>query len=214
MENISDFDVNAAFRLWVERLGQSPQFRNENLQELESHVRDSVSVLQSKGLSAEEAFLIGIRRVGSGAALEAEFAKENGGRGWHHMLKRVWNRFANRLIHLAVLLYFTAGCWFMWGVLKVGQMAANLEARAHASHVTPPAFTRLWLGLMPYWYIPPALALLYCGLVWTTKAGTRRSWFGFFAILTAMLFLLVLPVLIAAALPVIDFLNSQVVMQN
>ncbi len=208
MENISDFDLNTALRLWLERFGQSPQFRSENLQELESHVRDSVGMLQSRGLSAEEAFLIGIRRVGSTAALEPEFARENGGRGWRHFLRTRWNLYLNRLIHLLVLLYFTIGCWFLWGVLEVSKMITIPNARLHPPRPAP-GFTQLWFGLMPYWYIPPILALLYCGLVWTRKAGVRHSWFGFFAITTAVLFLLALPVLIAAALPVIDLLNSQ-----
>src|SRR5215471_903874 len=67
-----EFNLNDAFRLWREQLSQSPHFRPENLDELESHLRDSVTVLQSKGLSADEAFLIGTRRVGKDAALEEQ----------------------------------------------------------------------------------------------------------------------------------------------
>src|SRR5206468_12097440 len=52
-----EFDLNAALRQWRESLGQSPHVRPENLDELESHLRDSVASLQTKGLAADEAFL-------------------------------------------------------------------------------------------------------------------------------------------------------------
>jgi hypothetical protein len=79
MNNESAFDVNLAVRHWRENLGQSPAFRRENLDELELHLRDSVTTLQTRGLSAQEAFVIAAGRIGSGGALGAEFAKVNGG---------------------------------------------------------------------------------------------------------------------------------------
>jgi hypothetical protein len=82
MENQTSFDLNAAMHRWRESLGQSPEFRIENIDELESHVQDSISDLQGRGLSAEEAFVIATRRVGSGAALAAEFAQVNGQALW------------------------------------------------------------------------------------------------------------------------------------
>ncbi len=198
METSIEFNLNAALRLWRERLAQSPHFRVENLDELESHLRDSVTVLPSKGLSDDEAFLIGTRRVGNEAALEPEFARENGGRGWWHSLRRMAYRHGHKVIHGLVLLYFAVGCWFLWGTLRVAQLV--LHARP------APAFTQLFLNLMSYWYVPPVAAALYCGFVWTRK-GRRSGWFGFFAFATAALLLMALPTLIAAALPVIDLLN-------
>src|SRR5256885_471845 len=77
MENISEFDLNIALRQWLDRFGQSPQVKAENLNELESHLRDSVVQLQCKGLSSEESFLVATHRVGSPEKLEPEFAKVN-----------------------------------------------------------------------------------------------------------------------------------------
>ena len=204
MENISQFDLNQALQQWLAGLGQSPHFRTENLSELESHVRDSVVALQSKGLSPDEAFLIGTRRVGSPAVLEAEFSKENGGQGWRSKLKRNLYLYLNRIIHVFVLLYFTLGCWLLWGTLRVGQLITF-----RLQDPPPPAFSRLFFGLMPFWYVPPALAALYCGFVWVRRTGERNVWFGFFAVTTAGLLLLAFPTLIAAGLPIIDFLNRQ-----
>jgi hypothetical protein len=205
MNASAEFDLIAAIHDWRLNLSQSPQFRPENLNELESHLRDSVASLQSKGLSAEESFLIGARRVGSASALEREFAAENGGRGWRNVLRRLSYRYLNKVVHALVLLYFTTGCFLLWGVLQVGRMAASVNARV--THGAQPGFTQLGLGLMPYWWVPPALALLYCGFVWTRPACGRSTWFGFFAIATAALLLLALPALVAAGLPLIDYLN-------
>jgi hypothetical protein len=211
METAIEFDLNMALRLWREQLSQSPQFRAENLDELESHLRDSMASLQTKGLSAEESFLIGARRVGSAAALEREFAGENGGRGWRHFLQRFSYKYLNKVVHGLVLLYFATGCWFLWGVLMVPRMMAVSLARLHHDDGrTLPLFTELLIGLAYYWYVPPLLALIYCWSVWSGKARGRSTWFGFFAVTTAVLFLLALPVLIAAALPVIEYMNIQV----
>lgn len=205
------FDLNLAFRNWRESLQQSPHFRAENLDELESHVRDSVSVLQSHGLTADEAFMIGIRRVGTAAALEDQFAAENGARGWRESWQRFHHKYANKVLHGVVLGYFTFGCWLLWGCLKVSQFILPLSARVDKiSGVGPtgtPAFTLLFWDMMPFWYIPPVLAATYCGMVWTRKMDKRHSWLTFFSTLTGVLFLLLIPTLIASELPFINFLN-------
>src|SRR5262245_1329996 len=155
-----EFDLNDAFRLWREQLSQSPHFRPENLDELESHLRDSVSVLQSKGLSADEAFMIGTHRVGKEAALEEQFAAENGGRGWRDVLWRLIHRYGNKAIHLLIVLYFTVGCFFLWAWGQVGRM---IPIRSLDPGRALPAFTQLILDLSRYWYVLPALSAVYCG---------------------------------------------------
>ena len=82
MENETSFDLNDAIRRWRLELAKSASFRAEDLEELESHLRDSESSLRSQGLTGEEAFLIAVRRVGSRDALAAEFATINGPSVW------------------------------------------------------------------------------------------------------------------------------------
>jgi hypothetical protein len=77
MEHPTEFDLNATIGRWRNQLAQSPALRAEDVAELESHVRDATATLANRGLSEEEAWLIATRRVGGGAALEAEFAKVN-----------------------------------------------------------------------------------------------------------------------------------------
>jgi hypothetical protein len=203
-----EFDLNAAFHLWREQLSQSPQFRQENLDELESHLRDSVGVLQSKGLSADEAFLIGTRRVGKDAALEREFASENGGRGFRNFLHRMAYRYWDKFVHGLVLVYFAAGCWLLWGTMRIAQMLIAVLAHRVGHALDLPRFTTLFLGLTSCWYVLPLVALVYCVYMWTRKPTGRPRWFGFFAATTALLVLLALPTLIAASLPLIDQLNK------
>lgn len=48
---------------------------SENLNELESHLRDSIATLQTRGLSAEEGFLIATRRLGQGQEIIEKLAR-------------------------------------------------------------------------------------------------------------------------------------------
>jgi hypothetical protein len=191
METTTSFNLNIALQHWLERLGQSPQVKAENLKELEFHVRDSVGKLQSKGLSSEESFLIATHRVGTPAQLEPEFAKIN---------RSPWNA----IIHGVILLFFSVACWFLWAITRVTYMMA--PASAKRGEVLP-GFTQLVIDCGPWLVIPPLLALSYCVYVWMQKSHRRNSWTGFFAVTMAVLFLLAMPILIAALLPLIAFTN-------
>jgi hypothetical protein len=86
MENKTSFDLNAAIQRWRGELAKSSSFRADDLEELESHLRDSESSLRGRGLTGEEAFLIAVRRTGSGDVLAAEFATINGSSVWRDRL--------------------------------------------------------------------------------------------------------------------------------
>jgi hypothetical protein len=191
MATAAQFDLNRALQHWLARLGQSPQVKAENLTELESHVRDSVTQLQSKGLSSEESFLVATLRVGSPEKLEPEFAKVN-------------QNPLNLIIHGLILAFFSIGCWFLWGLLHFPQMVTS-ATRGMAL----PAFTRLAVDCGSYLAVPPLLAAAYCGYVWLLKTKGQSFWMGFFATTMATLVLLTLPTLIAVLLPVIAFMQNQ-----
>jgi hypothetical protein len=82
MENTARFDLNRAIADWRNHLGESPAYRADDLEEMESHLRDAADQLRIAGLTDEEAFLVATRRVGPARVLEAEFAKINGGSVW------------------------------------------------------------------------------------------------------------------------------------
>ncbi|MFZ9748186.1 MAG: hypothetical protein ACO3G4_16335, partial [Opitutaceae bacterium] len=52
----------------------------------EDHLRESIAGLRAGGLSAEEAFLVGVRRLGGVDALSREFAREHSERLWKQLL--------------------------------------------------------------------------------------------------------------------------------
>jgi len=206
------FDLNAAFRNWREKLRQSSHFRTENLDELESHLRDSVSVLQSKGLTADEAFMIGTRRVGSADALEDQFAAENGARGWRTTLRQFHYKYTNKILHGITVIFFTLGCWLLLACLEV-YCKSMLVVYARAFCLTDnsmavPAFTRLVGGLLAYWYVLPSLAAIYCGIVCTRKMDKRFSWLAFFSMTLGLLLVQLIPILIAAELLTLQFLGN------
>jgi uncharacterized protein involved in exopolysaccharide biosynthesis len=77
METPAPFDLTQQVQAWRGKLAEAAAMSKDQLDELEDHVRTSFAQLQSKGIPAEEAFLIAIRRVGSSRALSREFLKAN-----------------------------------------------------------------------------------------------------------------------------------------
>jgi len=86
MEDPTSFELNQAIRGWQDGLRHSPHFREEDLTELETHVRDAVATFQAKGLAEDEAFLLATRRLGEASRLEPEFAKVNRAEVWLNRL--------------------------------------------------------------------------------------------------------------------------------
>lgn len=189
MENVSQFDLNASLSLWLEKLAQSPHFRNENVTEMESHVRDSVTKLRNQGLSEEESFLIAIRRVGSVRKLEPEFAKVN---------RSPWNM----IIHGVILAFFSVGCWILWALLQVPWILVRM-----VSDPPPlPAFTRLLMGCSPFLVVPPLLASVYCLYVLSKKSDVRPSWMRFLAATVGAILLLAFPIIVAVLLHSVEWI--------
>src|SRR5262249_17528298 len=88
MEKDTSFDVTAAIQRWRDNLSRSPNFRTADINELESHLRESMDELRARGLSADEAFTIASRRIGPAPALAAEFGIINPGSIW--MDRMLW----------------------------------------------------------------------------------------------------------------------------
>src|SRR5512137_1368816 len=82
MESSTSFDLNQALAHWRGNLQNVGGFSAANLEELEGHLRESISTLHARGLSVEEAFLVATRRLGSERQLADEFAKANPQRTW------------------------------------------------------------------------------------------------------------------------------------
>ena len=146
MEDQTAFDLNLAIRLWRENLAQSPALRTENLNELESHLRDSVAALQTRGLATEEAFLVATRRLGQSQQLEPEFSKLNRGNIW--LGRAIW-----MLIGLQVWPFFDrlmsgiAGDLFALGSKIVPHSQSGVAWQVFVSWLTqlPALILAVWL---------------------------------------------------------------------
>jgi hypothetical protein len=112
MENQTSFDLNRAIRDWRQNLEPSPALRGQDLDELESHLRDSTATLQATGLSAEESFLVAVRRIGQPTVLETEFGKINAPHVW-----------LDRVLWMLIGFQF----WnFVWGLISTTARGAVL----------------------------------------------------------------------------------------
>jgi hypothetical protein len=69
------FDLNRALLDWRSRRASESPWRDEDLDEMESHLRDSVAALEALGISSDEAFLLATRRLGPTHEVAAELAK-------------------------------------------------------------------------------------------------------------------------------------------
>lgn len=72
------FDLEKSVRTWTDGLRARKAFRDEDIVELESHLREEIDGLAKLGLSGEEAFLVAEHRIGRPEALAAEYAKVHG----------------------------------------------------------------------------------------------------------------------------------------
>lgn len=165
MENSTAFDLNGAIQQWREHLAVAPAFRGEDLNELESHLRDSITVLQAKGLSDEEALLVATRRVGQAGPLETEFGKVNGSAVW-------LDRFLWMLIGYLVWTFISG---FMGAIsrnaLFFGLNGAGYDFKAHGYVIPATLFTLVQLAGF-------AGSLVLCWWLFRRKSRQFGRWFG------------------------------------
>jgi hypothetical protein len=116
METAAQFDLNKAICNWRETLAGSPAMGAGDLDELETHLRDSIFTLEGKGLSAHEAFWVARSRMGDASALTAEYQKIH--------IEQVWQ---NRL------LWMLAGALFFGLIFSlIGNLARAAVAGLYA----------------------------------------------------------------------------------
>lgn len=105
------FELEQELGKWMTQLSKLDSVRDQDLEELESHLRDSIMALTSKDLTEEEAFLIATRRMGHPSAIEREFAKASQGHSWSRRMIAKTSGFA--ALVLVNLLGFCAIAWML-----------------------------------------------------------------------------------------------------
>jgi len=71
---------------WRAYVAKAPAVDGRDIDELEAHLRDQIAELDAAGLSADEAFLVAVKRMGDLDALSREFAREHSGRLWKQLV--------------------------------------------------------------------------------------------------------------------------------
>ena len=88
MENPSPFSLKQSLSQWRQNISTNPAMSESALDELESHLQESIEALEKTGLNQQEAFMIATHRLGSPCSLQAEYAKENPVPLWRHNM--IW----------------------------------------------------------------------------------------------------------------------------
>ncbi len=70
---------------WRSAVLRGSAVADSDADELEGHLREQIADLEAAGLTADEAFLIAVRRLGAVNQLTAEFAREHGERLWKQL---------------------------------------------------------------------------------------------------------------------------------
>jgi hypothetical protein len=71
---------------WRNYLGRRQAIHSVDVAELEDHLREQIAVLAEAGLTADEAFLVAVKRMGKLDALSREFAREHSERLWKQLV--------------------------------------------------------------------------------------------------------------------------------
>lgn len=71
---------------WRAHLRRSRAVSGSDAAELEDHLREQITTLGAEGLSADEAFLVAVKRMGSIDVLTREFAREHSDRLWKQLV--------------------------------------------------------------------------------------------------------------------------------
>lgn len=72
-------------RQWRTAVLRDPAVDVTDADELETHLREQIADLEAVGMSPDEAFLIGVKRLGEVNSITAEFAREHGDRLWKQL---------------------------------------------------------------------------------------------------------------------------------
>ncbi|MEA4806049.1 permease prefix domain 1-containing protein [Acetobacterium wieringae] len=110
------YDLEKNIHAWSDCLRSQGHFKETDIIELESHLHDEIEDLIHAGLSAEEAFLISVKRFGDTHSVSREYSKVNTENLWKQlMLEPEPTGFSSenkRTIGLVILFSFLAGTFF------------------------------------------------------------------------------------------------------
>jgi hypothetical protein len=78
--------VESQIAEWRSYVTNAPGVNGHDVDELEDHLRHQIAELTAAGLTADEGFLIAVKRLGAVDGLSREFAREHSGRLWKQLV--------------------------------------------------------------------------------------------------------------------------------
>lgn len=98
------FDLETSVTAWSNQLRSSGKVSEEDIIELEGHLRDQVDELIENGLMEDEAFLISIKRLGNLNILSKEYSKINIDEFWKQLLLESDDPIASKKSHRDIIM--------------------------------------------------------------------------------------------------------------
>jgi hypothetical protein len=80
--------VESQIAEWRAYVAKAPAVNDRDVDELEAHLRDQIAELDAADLTADEAFLVAVKRMGDLDTLSREFAREHSARLWKQLVLR------------------------------------------------------------------------------------------------------------------------------
>jgi hypothetical protein len=136
--------VESQIAEWRAYVANAPGVNGHDVDELEDHLRHQIAELNAAGLTADEGFLIAVKRLGDVDGLSREFAREHSGRLWKQLILRDDDE-PDR----------TSGGWFETLVFAVAA-AVVVQAARLAAHF--PEEEPTWLARNSSLFVLPFLA--------------------------------------------------------
>lgn len=135
---------------WRAAVLRSRAVEEADADELEEHLREQIADLEATGLSADEAFLIAVGRLGKVDAVTAEYAREHSDRLWKQLaIERVADDNGDRR-PFAIMLTFAVVAGVLIQIARVAAGGSNGSATEVLGEGTAPWFLRdLGLFVLP-----------------------------------------------------------------
>jgi hypothetical protein len=163
------FDLETQIRKWRRHVQSAGSLGSQDVDELESHLRDSIDELTGRGVTMEEAFIVSIRRMGDAEELNHEFAKVSTETVWRRLLVPAADEEARRRHRteiVAVLLMALIGGFLGKIPALFGHPVAEEDALIYAKNAPLFAFPPVAIYLI--W--KRALALRFAAIAAVTFA--------------------------------------------
>ena len=98
------FDLELNINSWCDYLRNSGKMAEDDVIELEDHLREQIDEFIEKGLEEDEAFLISIKRLGNVHQISEEYSKINTDTLWKHLMVDTINPEAKNRTHRDILM--------------------------------------------------------------------------------------------------------------